>query len=36
MTFVVLRSFECFATYLNILDRFDVKSMQFIVIWLLL
>ena len=25
--------FECFATYLNILDCFDVKSMQSIVIW---
>ena len=29
MTFVGLRCFECFATYLNILDCFDVKSMQF-------
>ena len=28
ITFVVLRCFECFATYLNIIDRFDVKSMQ--------
>ena len=36
MTFVGLRCFECFATYLNILDCFDVKSMQSIVIWLLL
>ena len=36
ITFVGLRCFECFATYLNILDCFDVKSMQSIVIWLLL
>ena len=36
MTFVVLRSFECFAKYLNNFDCFDVKSMQSIVIWLLL
>ena len=36
MTFVGLRCFECFAKYLNILEWFDVKSMQSIVIWLLL
>ena len=33
ITFIGLRCFECFATYLNILDCFDVKSMQSIVIW---
>ena len=31
ITFVVLRCFESFATYLNIFDCFDVKSMQSIV-----
>ena len=33
ITFIGLRCFEYFATYLNILDCFDVKSMQSIVIW---
>ena len=33
ITFIGLRCFECFATYLNILDCFDVKSMQCIIIW---
>ena len=28
ITFVVLRCFEWFATWLNIFDRFDVKSIQ--------
>ena len=31
ITFIGLRCFECFATYLNILDCFDVKSMQCII-----
>ena len=33
ITFVGLRCLECFATYLNILDCFDVKSMQCTIIW---
>ena len=34
--FVVLRCFECFGTKLNIIDRFEVKSMQVIGYWSLL
>ena len=28
ITFAVLRCLECFATYLDIIDGFDVKSVQ--------